>query len=339
MRRIFLCIFFTGLCYTYTNASLVSKDTTDSSKENVTSVIAGSNYSTNTNTFGRFDKFTSQPSFSPYVTYLSRYKFDVGAVGYFIGNSDANSTGTTSELDLQAGYTWELGSVFSVNPTYTHFFYSSNSGVLKKSYSDLVQLNLDADVSWWNNTISARYLWGEYDEIDLSAQTGVNITLSNVIWRGNSLVFGPLVELNLSNINYYRYISGDYKFLREYAAAYPDATVNDLIYDLENSPRRFIRRLAARIDSTRILKKRLNLLEVDGNFVISQLFNTQKELKISNLGLTLPLYYYAGNFVFTASFAAYKPYNQPKIFGNDWTTYFEVGLSYTFGNHGQNSFK
>ena len=319
-------------------ASGVLKDTTDNGDDKASAIVVGGQYSTNTNTFGRFDKFATQPSYSPYLTYNGKHNLQLGAAGNFIENSDATASQTTSELDLQAGYSWELSDKFSIAPSYTHFFFSSNSDALRRSYSDYLQLSLNTDLKWWNCSLSGKYLWGTFDETLLTAETGFTITINNVLHHGNTLVIAPFGELNISNINYFRYVSGEYKFLREYATLYPDKTVNDLIYDLQNSPRPLIRKLADRIDATRTLKKRLNLLTSDSNFVISQMFNTEKAFKISNLGLTLPVYYYWGNFTLTATFAAYKPFNQPKMFGNDWVTYFGVGLSYTFNFHGQNSF-
>jgi hypothetical protein len=304
------------------------------------SVTVSGDYSTNTNTFGRFDNLSTQPSFSPAVMYLSKYNFNLGATGYFIGNSDKTGTETTSELDMQAGYVWELSKVFSVQPGYTHFFYSDNATTLKRSYDDYAQLSVNADVKWWNNSISAKYLWGTYDEIMLTAQTGVSVTFDNVLHKGNSLVLGPTVDVNMSNINYLRYISGRFKFLRTYSEAFPNATVNDLLNDLKYSSRPLIRRLAERLTSEAYLQKRLNTLSVDRNLVISSLFDDSKKMDFCSLGLTLPVYYYFGNFMATGTFAAYKPFNQPKMFGNDWTFYFGIGLSYTFTfGQGQNSFK
>jgi hypothetical protein len=339
MKRILLFIFCSVLIQVHLKASCVYKDSTGHGDAPVTSVIIGSEYSTNTNTFGRFDNFSTQPSLSPYVSYLSKYGFDLEGIGYVIGNSDASGTETTSELDLQAGYNWELGSVFSIAPSYTHFFYSSNSSTLKKSYDDNLQLSLNSDVKWWSNSISGKYLWGDYDEINLTAQTGINITVNNFLRRNNSLIIGPLIEINFSDINYYRYISGNYKFLRAYSTVYPDATMNDLLAELKTSTKPVVRKLLDRMTTYPYLRRRLNKLAANGDLVISDLFSNKKDFKISNLGLTLPVYYYFGNFTLTGTFAAYKPFNQPAIFGKDWIAYFGVGLSYTFGNQGQNSLR
>jgi len=339
MRPFFLCVICGFSFHFHLIATSLRKDTTENVEERYTSVIVGSDYSTNTNTFGRFDNFAKQPSFSPYVSYLSKYGFNIGGTAYFIGNSDASGTKTTSELDLQAGYDWILGKVISISPSYTHFFYSSNSSTLKKSYNDYVQLGLNADVKWWNTSISGKYFWGEYNETILTAQTGVNITFDNFLSKGNSLQISPSIEANISNINYFRYISGNFKFLRAYATAYPDATINELLGDLKTNNRPVVKIIAKKISTSPYLQKRLDNLSVDGNLVISDLFSSKKELKVSNIGLTLPVYYYFGNFTMNVVFAAYKPFNQPKLFGNEWTTYFGVGVSYTFGNQGQNSFR
>lgn len=312
-----------------------SKDTKE--EDRISSLIVGGDYSTNTNTFGRFDNFAKQPSFSPYISYLSKYGFNIGAVGYFIGNSDPSGSQTTSELDLQAGYDWQLIPVFSISPSYTHFFYSSNSSILKKSYSDYVQLEANTTVNWWISSISGKYFWGEFSELMLTAQTSANITINDFLWRGNALVISPGAEINFSDINYLRYISDKFKFLKAYSTVYPNSTVNDLLNDLATSNRPLIRKLAEKLQSEAYLKKRLNTL--DRNLVISTLFDDKKEMKLSNIGFTLPLYYYVGRFTLNGTFAAYKPFNQPKIFGNDWVTYFSVGVSFTFGNQGQNSFK
>ncbi len=329
MRQCFLS--FSCLMFIEFHAGAINlyKNPADSVDNRITSIVAGMDYSTNTKSFGRFDNYAKQPSVSPYATYYNKHGFALGGVGYFIGNSDASATETTSELDLQASYTWKLGQIFSVLPSYTHFFYSSNSSTLKKSYSDYGQLSLNANVKWWNAGLSGKYLWGEYDELMLTGQTGVTVTIDNFLHKGNSLILQPYVEINFSDINYYRYISGNYKFLRAYATLYPDATFNDLLTDLKTSNRPIIKKLAEKIATTPYLQRRLNKLSANGDLVISDLFSNKKQLKISNLGLTLPLYYYFNNFSLNVSFSAYKPYNQPKVFGNDWTTYIGAGISYT----------
>ncbi|HEY4789356.1 MAG TPA: hypothetical protein VIH57_25070, partial [Bacteroidales bacterium] len=262
--------------------------------------------------------------------YYHKSGFAVGATGFFIGNSDVSGTETTSELDLQGSYLWKLGSVFSVSPMYTHFFYSSNSGVLKRSYSDYVQLGLASEVKWWSTDLSAKYFWGDYDEFMLTGLTNATITFDNFLHKGNSLIIQPSVEINFSDINYYRYISGHYKFLEAYANRYPDATMNDLLDDLKTKTKPLIRKLWEKMLMYAYIQRRINQLSVDGNLVLSDLFSNKKQLKTSSLGFTLPVYYYFGNFSANISLSMFKPYNQPKIFGNAWTTYFSAGINYTF---------
>jgi len=327
----FFCLYFSCLLFLCFRAegSTIPKDSTDIEDEKVTSLVISTDYSTNTNTFGRFDNVVTQPSFSPGVNYFSKWGFNVGAIGYFVANSDSTGSKTTSELDLQASYVWNISSVINISSSYSHFFYSNNSSTLKRSYDDYVQISINGNKKWWNGSISSKYLWGVFDELMLTGQTSLTIKIDHVLGRKNSLELQPTVEVNMSNINYFRYISGNYKFLSNYASMYPDATFNDLIADLKTSTRPLIRRLNRRIAANPNLQKRLNKISTDGNLVISDLFSAKKEMKFSSLGLTLPLYYYIGDFILNASFSAYKPYNQPKIIGNDWIMYFGAGISYT----------
>lgn len=329
MRQYFMCVVSLLLVGANSFAVYTPKDSIDGNDEKITSLIIGADYSTNTNTFGRFDDISAQPSYSPYISFYHKWGFNLGAAGYFIGNSDSSGSKTTSELDLQASYTWKLNSLISINPSYNHFFYSKNSTVLKRSYNDYAQLAIVGSKKWWSGSVSAKYLWGDYDEMMLTAQTDAIIKINHVFGRDNTLVLQPTIEVNMSDINYYRYISGKFKFLRAYADLFPDDTFADLLVRLQKSSRPLVSRLAERIAANPYLQKRLNKLATDESLVISDLFSNKKELKFSSLGLTLPVYYYWGDFIFNVSFTAYKPYNQPKIFGNDWVTFVSAGISYT----------
>lgn len=330
MRQYFVCVVSFFLIGANSFAINTPKDSVDANDDKITSLVIGADYSTNTNTFGRFDDAATQPSYSPYLSFYHKWGFTLGAVGYFISNSDSSGSKSTSELDLQAGYTWKLNSLISINPSYNHFFYSKNSTVLKRSYNDYAQLTILSSKKWWSGSISGKYLWGDFDETMLTAQTDAIVKINHVFGRENALVLQPTLEVNMSNINYYRYISGKYKFLRAYAGLFPDDTFADLLFRLQNNNKPLVRRLAERIAANPYLQKRINKLATDHSLVISDLFLAKKEMKFSSLGLTLPVYYYIGDFIVNVSFAAYKPYNQPKIFGNDWITYISAGICYTF---------
>lgn len=308
--------------------------------DKTSSLVFGSDYASNTNTFGHFNNFVTQPLFSPYASYYGKKGLIVSGLVNFVGNSDSTNTKTTSELDLQLGYRWDITDHFSIVPSVTHFFYSSNSTSIKSGFSDYLQLDLNAELKWWYATVSTGYIFGNNNQLIIIPQTGVNIQFEHFLGKKNSLTFQPSVSSDFSNQDYFNlYYSKKYLFLKPYINRNPTGTISDFLTDYANDFKES-NKLPAEVlkayfnkfftNHPRYLAKMKKLPQ---NAVLDNLTKISNESKftLTSIGFTLPVYYYIGNLAFNFTISTYKPINQPDYLDSNWVTYSSFGVSYTFG--------
>ncbi len=314
-------------------------DTLQIQTSNESSFIIGSDYASNTNTFGHFNSLVKQPLFSPYASYFGKKGLLVSALVNFVGNSDSTNTKTSSELDLQLGYRWNITDHFSIVPSLTHFFYSSNSTSIKSGFTDYFQVDMNAELKWWYATISTGYIFGSNNQFIVIPQTGVNIQFEHFLGKNNSLVFQPSVSCDFTNQDYYNlYNSKKYLFLKPYITRKPTATLQDFLTDYENGFNDFNKVSAIELTAyfNKFFTNHPNYLEkmkkLPKNEVLNGLTTLSNETKftLTSIGLTLPISYYIGNVTLNFTISAYKPINQPVYMDTNWVTYSTFGVSYTF---------
>jgi hypothetical protein len=296
----------------------------------------GSDYAGNTNTFGHFNNFVTQPLFSPFISYFGKRGLFASGLIDFIGNSDSTNTKTTSELDLQVGYRWDISDHFSIVPSVTHFFYSPNSNSFKSGFTDYLQVDFGAEFNWWYATVSTGYIMGNSNQFIAIPQTGVSIQFDHFLGKNNSLSVQPSVSLDFNNQDYFnQYYRKKYLFLKPYYTKNPDATVGEFITDYTNGltdfnklTRLYFNRFFT--NHPRFLEKMKNLPQDE---LLKKLTDIGKETKftLTSIGLTLPIYYSMGNLTLNFTFSAYKPMNQPDYLDSNWITYSSFGVSYSFG--------
>jgi hypothetical protein len=299
-------------------------------------IVVGSDYATNTNTFGHFNNFATQPLFSPSATYFGKNGLFFSGLMNFIGNSDSTNTKTSYETDLQLGYRLDISKHFSLTPSITHFFYSKNSNSFKSEFTDYLQMDMNAEFKWWYATVSTGYILGKSNQFILMPQTGVNIQFDHFLGKNHSLALQPSVSFDFSNQSYFNlYYRKGYVFLKPYLAKKPDATIEQFLTDYSSGLVDFnkLTKLYFNRFFTNHPRMIARMKKLPQNDQLKLLIDPGNETKftLTSVGLTLPVNYYIGNLILSFTFSAYKPINQPVYLDSEWVTYSSFGLSYSFG--------
>ncbi len=269
------------------------------------------NYSSNTNTFGSFNQFVKQPSYSPSIIYISKYGFDISGTGYWIENSDDSLKATTSEFDLSFGYNFTLFKNLNIYPGYSHFFYNSESNTIKSAFTDNFSLYLYYQFKKYIPGISANYLLGSDNTFYFTFQNSFTLSKENLIFKNSNLDFQPGIDINFSNqsyyVNYFWESLNASSSLRDFLRDHPVIRM-EYIYIRNNYP---------------------NLTNIQILNIISKQFTKKKEeIRLSNISLYLPVSYMIGNFILDVSLLTYFPINQPDYFDEKVQIYFDLGISY-----------
>lgn len=302
-------------------------EVSESDFDEVSSVLAGFDYISNTSLMGRVSGVNKQPAISSYISYVSKYRFDLSVAGYYIWNSDEEYRNGSSELDLMAGYTFPITRWLQVRPYYAHYFYSNNANSVRSVYSDLIGTNLYGELkSVWIN-VGSGYTFGQTEEVFAMGSVGLNLEFENLFSHGDELALQPSFDVSFSNLTYYNAsLISNYWFLYSFANQYPEATVADLEQAIKNPQGPNMIKLKSFFNQHKHLYNRL--MELPDDMVISSIFEPEKAFTLSHIGLTLPVTYTNGRFQVNLNFSLTKPVNQPSYADDNVITYFSAGLSY-----------
>ncbi len=275
------------------------------------SLFLSLNYSSNTNTFGRFSQFVKQPSFSPSVMYFSKYGFDISGSGYWIENSDDSLSQTTSELDLSIGYNIEIIKNLTIYAGYSHFFYNEKANTLKSDFSDDISLYGYYQLKKLITGVSANYLFGTDNTFYFTFHNSLTFSKEKVLFRNSSLDFFPGIDISFSTqlyyVDYFWESLNASSSLRNFLREHPD--IRTRYYELRTSD--------PDLTSTEIL----NIISLD-------YIQEKEEFRLGNIGIYFPVSYMAGNLILDFTLLTYFPVNQPDYFNNDIQVYFNLGISY-----------
>jgi hypothetical protein len=322
-----------------------------------------SDYSGNTNTFGRFNSMVSQPNYSLSSGYYGKRGLIVNTTGLMIGNSDTTNSKATYEFDLMLGYNLKFLKYFSITPSYTHFLYSKNNTTLISAYNQYLQANLSFNYKWVSVSLTGGHTFGNYEEPILQFSLGVPLTFNNTFFKDHTLIIQPTFDASLGNQDYYNtYAYNNLRFLLGYTYLYPNADFSDFydfvvrdqgtLYDNYlrfypgNSYNDFIQFLESKnttrdglaayrsLVRTRIVRDKnaynwlYNQYFKNPSMEINSVFSANRNFNFNSIGMVVPLYYSISDFTFSISLSAYKPLNTPSYLDDDWVFYFSAGLSY-----------
>ena len=280
--------------------------------------------SSDNNVNGRFSMFGSQPTLSSMAGYYHKWGFDVSIMYTNVWQSDENNSSATQEFGLSLGYNVDFTDWLSGSASYNHYNYSENSHSVRSVYKYLTSASLYSEIDWWLTDATLGYYSGKEEELFIALETGFSIDLNNVFKEGNTLSVQPMVSGYVGDINYYNtYNYTNYYFTYSYAKSFPELTVGQFIYIMENPKTYRQKRISERIGN-----KINRLYELPMEQVIWELFEEQEAFNFNNIGFTIPVFYYWGNFMINASFSAYRPVNQPSYVNKSWGTFTNTGITY-----------
>ena len=275
------------------------------------SLLLSFNYSSNTNTFGNFSQFVRQPFYSPSVTFISEYGFDISAIGYWIENSDDSLTGVSNEYDLSVGYNFQITKKLYIYPGYSRYFHDDKSNTLKSAFDDNFNLYIYYQSRRFINGLSANYLLGKDNTFYLSFQSSIILSKENILFRNSSLDFQPTFDINFITRSYYE--SNFWEILKS------SSGYRDFLYDYPDIRRKFI--------NLRNTFPNLTNLEIL-NIISLDYIEKKEEFTLNTIGVYFPVSHMAGNFIIDFSLLAYFPFNQPEYFNDEIQVFFDLGITY-----------
>ena len=296
-------------------------------EDKFSSVIFGMDFVSNYSLNGRVSMFGNQPRLNTTASYYHKWGFDVSAIYSNVWKSDETETKSTQELAISLGYNYDFTEWLNGGVTYDRFIYSKNSYSIRSLYKNLYAIGLFSEVDWWISDVMAGKYTGRSEESFVVMETGITLDFDNVLKKDNMLSIQPMISAYMGDINYYN-ISAytDYYFLYNYANTFPDMTVREFKYRMQNPQTYRDRNLSSRIQDKPLRIKKIN--ELPTSVVLWDLFEEHETFDFNNIGFMIPVYYYWGDFVINFTYSAYKPINQPSYVDADWNSYSNIGVSY-----------
>lgn len=269
-------------------------------------------YFSNTSTFGQFNQIATQPSYSPSISYFYKSGIYASVVGNIVENSDTSFSGTTTDFDLNIGYTKELGKYFTIFPTYTRYFHTEGSNSLISTFSDNFSLDISANIKNIYGGLNANYLIGDNNEWFFTGYLSYSFDYENLGLQNSYLFIQPEVNFNSGNQTYYSNylwsnIQNNPDYLQEfldsdqvirrlnyYERHYPDATIEDIL-----------------------------------KMMIANNLTQEDDFNLSSIGVNIPASYMIGNFIISASYSLYFLTNKPDYIEENIETYLSFGIIYS----------
>jgi hypothetical protein len=353
MKQLYLSVITLLLSAPLTLASgLSGSDSTTVDNASSSAITVGAGYVSNTNsggatlnpvTFKRNGKIaqaiakkiannnviTVEPSYSLNAGYSGWKGLSISTAATSIANSDSTNSKSTSEIDFGASYQWTVLEYFTITPSYAHYFYSKNSLSSGTGLYDFAQLQIGGGYHWLSASVSSGYTFGQSFDMNIDGGISGSFTFDNVLWKNNSLTIGPSVSFGISNQSFsnsaFQKVFG---FVEAFSQRNPTVTAGDLITEYSSAKPKYPV-MVARLKRNPALLRRLNKL--DKNQVLSDIFVTTSTFGLSTVDLSLPICYTVKNLAFSFCVTFNQPENQPSYISSDITSYYNFGITYTFG--------
>lgn len=288
-------------------------------QDNPSQLDVGLDFTSNTNTYGRFNADKIQPSLSPYLFYTSPIGLTLGSTAIFVGKSDSTLKKTTSELDLSVGYLLSFfDDKLTIYPSFTKFFYSKNSESMKSVFNSQTSLDISYTYKWLTISVNGALLRGDINDYSLNPSIYGSFEFENFFFQNDALIIEPNLNANFGNQEYYTLIDSkklDRIILNKGNIKLKDLRKNSLLHIA--------------------LNKYIDLSKEDPNKTLKEILETyfstsENEFNLTSLTVTLPVTYTLGNYSTTLAISASKPQNAPKGYDTDITFYYTVSLAYSF---------
>ena len=282
-------------------------------------ISVGTEYTTDRKMFGTLDGIVRQPAFNAIIGFEGKQGLSLSFAPFLVGNSDSTSSKTTSEYDIEAGYTLTLFKILNITPSYTHFIFDKNAVSIKTGFNDVAELSGDLSVKWWDTHISVGYGWGLTSDILVDASTAASLKIKDLLGPGNNLIFQPTADISLNRnqlglLNIKKRTIG----LSELILLYPTLSASDFLSSTlpaivnwrKNHPA-----LTAAI-SNKLSKRqaKANKKNQTSTILISDLFPTPKtNFGPTSIVFSLPITYNIKNFALNTTLSYYKPISKTEV--------------------------
>lgn len=292
-----------------------AKEKNETDDYSFNSFMVSFDYSSNTGISGIYNTEINQPSYTPSISFFSKYGFDISSMLFVMDNSDTTYSGSTLQLDLMAGYTVKLGKHFTVYPNYSHYFVNEKSGALKSFYTDNIQLDVTFEYSFFMSALTGNYLFGKENNTPLlSFQNYFLIEKDNFIFNRLYVALQPGFDLTWSNQQY----------ISNYAYDYLSSSPENRRRFFRNNPKLAVGYLYLKREYPDMMEDQILRLLTLRYMEIEEKFN------LSSLTFTLPVYFMFGNFSISLSGMYYKPLNTSEYVDDSGQFYLNAGIAYMF---------
>lgn len=322
-----LFLFLVLMCFSHWVEAQTGRDSSDYSENKFTSLIFGTDYSTNTSTFGKFNTLNSQPSFSPYLSFYHKSGILLDGLVNIIGNSDSAALHSTYQINLKGGYQFKIGKSLSVTSAFTHYFYDKDALTISTLYSNYGEVNIDYQYKNVFASLSAGYLWGRISELSVNTQIGITHSWDNIFLKEDAITLSGSISGFFNNPNY---LAKVFVFLNEYAIENPTATRDTLIRDLFRLyPGKVVRNIRMKLREDPLLRWMARDY-IPNNVTLLEFLKTNNQFTLTSLTCNLSFVYNIGSFTFNTDYSLYKTINQPVYAANNYYHYITIGLGYSF---------
>jgi hypothetical protein len=272
-------------------------------------LLFSADYASNTNVLGNFNTTIRQPSYSPSLSFFSKWGVDISLLGYAVNNSDDSLENFTAELDLILGYTFEPVKNLIIYPGYSHFTYSGNSNSLKSIFSDNFHLDIDYAFKYLDFGLSTGYFTGKQHTFYAQARAFAMLSFDHVIFRNGFLSLQPGIDLNF----------GDYEYLNLYY-------LDELMENTEFSNYLLLYPAIRRY----VIRQKMHNPDLTKEQILESFLREKAEdtFKFTSAGFNLPISYMIGNFSLNAGIYAFIPVNQPDYLDDGIQYFVNIGLNY-----------
>lgn len=279
----------------------------------------GADYSSNYNAFGLFENFTAQPNSSASVNYTGKKGLALSVTGLLISNNNTTAKSKGSqEADLTGGWNFGiLDNTVLINPSISHFFYSTSAATAKTLFTDQTELEISGSFKWFKPSFTVDYLLGKSQALNINLTIGFEAKIENLFGKSHNLQITPSLGTNYGDLSYSMFFSKSlYQFLTPLRTRYGD---NITIQQLETN---------GAIPKLKAVNKQLSYLNPAAT--LGQIFETTNSYRINSIDLMLPLTYSLKNFSINSSVNVVKPMNVPGYIQSKTVFYFSAGIYYSF---------
>lgn len=168
--------------------------------------ILGASWGNNSSFLGRYQA-ERLPFYAIDATYKAKSGFWLSGMGYHIPNTN----NTIDELDLMAGWSFDLSRRWDASVYYSRFFFSAESPLLKAATANALSARLALDWGWVYSQLTSSLTFGGSSDFFLVLDNSRYFELPRLFHKKDYVSIEPKISL----------IAGTQTFVEQYTASQP----------------------------------------------------------------------------------------------------------------------